>query len=142
MKAMRIALTEFAKRHWDESSSGTKIIGLSPDDFVALCNTALDAGSPLVAGYAPFCKHFFVENTTPTKSAFAPITDENRHLLRSGYAARREGELAVLERWFEGLAPPRAAFLDVILYSKAQLEAEAAEGPDSAPPPDCEWGIV
>ena len=39
------------------------------------------------------------------------ITPENAHLLRSGYAARREGEMAVLERWFEGEAPVARASL-------------------------------
>ena len=100
------------------------------------------AGAELVDGYAPFCKHLFLENDTPTPCSFAPITDDNRALLQSGYAARREGELAVLERWFEGLEAPRAKYLDVILYSRAQLEIEAADGPDKDDLPDCDWGIV
>ncbi len=138
----RIKLTDFARRHWDESASGTKILDLSPDELVAFCNRALDAGAELVEGYAPFCRHLFLKNTTPTLCAFAPITDDNKSLLQSGYVARRDGELAVLERWFEGLEPPKAAYLDVILYSKEQLDAEAADGPDNDNPPDCEWGIV
>ncbi len=137
-----IALTDFARRNFEEGASGTTIIGLSPEDLVARCNDALAAGAALVDGYAPFCKHLFLTNDTPTRCAFAPITDANRALLKSGYVARRDGELAVLERWFEGLDAPPAAYLDVILYSKAQLDAEAADGPDNDPPPDCDWGIV
>ena len=51
-------------------------------------------------GYAPFCKHLFVENFTSAISGTLEITDDNRNLLRSGYEARREEELAVLWRWF------------------------------------------
>ena len=28
-------------------------------------------------GYAPFCKHLFIENFTDQKSSYAVITDEN-----------------------------------------------------------------
>ena len=72
----------------------------------------------------------------------APITDANRGLLQSGYRRRRDGERAVLERWFENLEAPIANFLDVILYSHDQLVAEARDYPDEQPVPDCDWGIV
>ncbi|MEZ5841862.1 MAG: DUF3228 family protein [Hyphomicrobiales bacterium] len=112
---MQIALTSFALRQWDPERAGTRIVGLSPDELVRLCNAAVGGGAVLADGYAPFCKHLFLENPSPTRAAFAPVTEANRHLLRSGYKARREGELAVLERWFEGLEAPRAGYLDVIL---------------------------
>lgn len=136
---MRVAITEFALRNWETGASGTRIEGISPEDLVGRCNRA---GGPLVEGYAPFCKHLFLPNDTPTRCGFAPITDDNRSLLRSGYEARREGELAVLGRWFEGLEAPRARWLDVILYSHAQMVKEAAEFPEDHPVPDCDWGIV
>ena len=139
---MNIAMTSFALRQWDPERAGTKIVGMTPEELVAACNGALAAGAPLVPGYAPFCKHLFLENPTGTRAAFAPVTDANRHLLKSGYKARREGELAVLERWFEGLEAPRAAFFDVILYSHEQLLAEAAEGPEDEIVPECAWGVV
>ena len=44
-------------------------------------------------------------------------------------------ELPVLVRWFEGLEPPVAAYLIVILYDREQL---AKEGTDI----DTEWGVV
>lgn len=135
---MRIALTDFALRNWQEGAS-TRIIGLSPEDLVALCN-ATDV--PLVDGYAPFCKHLFLENSSDTRAAFAPLTDATEPFLRSGYVARREGERAVLERWFEGLDAPRAKWLDVILYSYEQLLAEARDYPEEQPVPNCDWGIV
>mgnify|MGYP001828099046 CR=1 FL=1 len=140
-----IAMTDFALRHWDEQAGAKRVLGLSPDDLVALCNTALADGFALASGYAPFCKHLFVENPSETRCAFAEITPETGAYLHSGYRTRRDGELAVLERWFEGLEAPRALWLDVILYSHAQLVAEAAEydgeaGPE--PVPECDWGIV
>ena len=136
---MRIAMTDFALRNWEPGASGTRIEGLTPEELTRLCNAA---GGPLVDGYAPFCKHLFLPNDTPTRAGFAPITDANRNALRSGYAARREGELAVLERWFDGEHAPRAEWLDVILYSHAQLLAEAADYAEEQPVPDCDWGIV
>ena len=132
-------MTDFALRNWEPDASGTRIVGLTPEDLVARCNTA---GGPLVDGYAPFCKHLFLRNDSETRAAFAPITEENRSMLRSGYEARREGELAVLTRWFEGLEAPRAEWLDVILYSHDQLMKEAADFPEEQAVPDCDWGIV
>lgn len=139
---MRIALTKFALRQWEVGASGTFIEGLSPDELVDSCNQAVVSGAELHAGYAPFCKHLFLANGSATRSSFALISDDNRHLLRSGYRARRDGELAVLERWFEGLDAPRANNLDVILYSHAQLVKEAREYPGDDAVPDCDWGIV
>lgn len=136
---MRIAITDFALKNWEPGRSGTFIDGLSPEGLVARCNAA--AGG-LVDGYAPFCKHLFLPNDTATRAGFAPITDENRAYLCSGYEARRDGELEVLNRWFEGIEAPRAAYLDVILYEHAQLVAEAADYPEHQAVPDCDWGIV
>ena len=132
------AITDFALRNWEDGAS-TRIIGISPAELVALCEVK---GGPLVDGYAPFCKHLFLKNESETRAAFAPITDENRSALHSGYVARREGELAVLERWFEGIEAPRAEWLDVILYSHAQLLEEAKDFPEEQSVPDCDWGIV
>src|SRR5690606_12209319 len=44
-------------------------------------------------------------------------------------------ELPVLVRWLEGVEPPRAEYLVVILYSREQL---AKEGTDI----DADWGVV
>ena len=50
-------------------------------------------------GYASFCKHLFIENFTETKPGETEITSENQKYIRSGYEARTEKELAVLNRW-------------------------------------------
>lgn len=135
----RISMTDFALRNWEARASGTRVLGLTPQALVERCNAA---DGPLVDGYAPFCKHLFLANDTPTRCGFAPITSANRVLLRSGYAQRREGEMAVLERWFEDIEAPVANWLDVILYSHAQLVAEAEDYRDEQAVPDCDWGIV
>lgn len=139
---MRIDITDFALKNWEPGASGTLVEGLAPGEMVARCNEAVAGGAQLVAGYAPFCKHLFLANDTATRCGFAPVTDANRGALCSGYRARRPGELAVLERWFEGIEAPRAEWFDVILYSHAQLVAEAADFPEEQAVPDCDWGIV
>lgn len=97
----------------------------------------LNAHEPyrVLDGYAPFCKLHVHRNWTSTRCLTAPVTDANRHLLRSGYEARTKAELPVLTRWFEGLEPPVANFMIVILYSREQL---AKEGELIA----ADWGIV
>ena len=139
---MRIAMTQFALKNWEESAGAARIRATPPDTLVSRANAAVAGGVALLPGYAPFCAHLFLASDGETRCGFAPITAETAPLLRSGYRARREGELAVLERWFEGLAPPRALWLDVILYAHAQLVAEAAEYDPPEPVPDCDWGVV
>jgi hypothetical protein len=86
-------------------------------------------------GYAPFCKLHVHRNWTSTRCLTVPITEANRHLLRSGYEARNKSELPVLVRWFEGVEPPVAEYLVVILYSREQLAREGE-------PIVADWGIV
>jgi len=130
---MTIEITKFCLRQWESSFKGTRMHG-RPEGLVALANGP-DAGS-LVDGYAPFCKHLFIRNPSATKAGVMAITPEYEPFLRSGYKARREGELPVLSRWFEGIEGPRAEWLDLILYSREQL---LLEGDDV---PDADWGIV
>ena len=82
--------------------------------------------SNLKPGYAPFCKHLFMENFTTATSGTAEITEENKGKLESGYEARRENELAVLARWFpkDSFKADVAKYLDIILYSKDQVQEE------------------
>jgi hypothetical protein len=89
----------------------------------------------VLPGYASFCQLHAHRNWTPTRCSVIPITDENRHQLRSAYEARTRQELPVLVRWFEGLEPPVAEYLLPILYSRDQLAKEGT-------PIDADWGIV
>lgn len=140
----QVGITNFALgRHFSPTFAGTRVLGMTSDELVDLANAALAAGAELQPGYAPFCKHLFVQNPGPTKAGLARITIENEYLLRTGYEARRDGELPVLVRWFEGLEAPRAEWLDFILYSREQLEEEDKDKPVAERDvPAADWGIV
>ncbi|NKF23743.1 DUF3228 family protein [Solimonas marina] len=131
---MSIALTPFARaRLFPKDGRRNAIQGCTPAAF----EQHLNAQAPLkvLDGYAPFCKLHVHRNWTQTRCLTIPITDDNRHLLRSGYEARTKAELPVLVRWFEELEAPVADYLVVILYSREQMakEGEAV---------DADWGIV
>jgi len=131
---MSIALTTFAAtRLFPADGRQNGLQGVSPDAFVHHLNT-----QPLVTvldGYAPFCKLHVHRNWTATRCLTVPITDDNRHLLRSTYEARTDAELPVLVRWFEGVPAPVADYLLVIVYSREQLLKEG----DVV---NADWGVV
>lgn len=128
---MSIVLSAFAReRLFGEQP---RILGTDASGFEA----ELNHRSPerVLEGYAPFCRLHVHRNWTETPCQTIEITPENESRLRSGYEARAEGELPVLTRWFEGIRPPRAAYLLAILYDREQMRAEGEEiGAD--------WGVV
>lgn len=131
---MSIVLTDFARpRLFPREPRRNTIQDITPDEFVA----HLNATPPLrdLEGYAPFCRLHVHRNWTSTRCLTVPITDANRHLLRSAYEARSREELPVLVRWFEGVEPPVADYLVVILYSAEQLAREGS-------PIEADWGVV
>jgi len=131
---MSIVLTEFARpRLFPREPRRNTIQDISAEAF----ERYLNEHPPLAVleGYAPFCKLHVHRNWTSTRCLAVPITDSNRHLLRSDYDARTKEELPVLVRWFEGIEPPVAEFLIVILYSREQL---AKEGTAIT----ADWGVV
>ncbi len=131
---MAIVLTDFARpRLFPRESRRNTIQGITPEQFVEHLNVT----PPLAVldGYAPFCTLHVHRNWTSTRCLVVPITDANRHLLRSGYEARTKAELPVLNRWFEGVEPPVADYLVVILYSREQMAKEGT-------PIDADFGIV
>ena len=131
---MTIELTGFARRRlFPGDGRRTAIQDCTPDEFVARLNA--EAPVAVLPGYAPFCRLHVHRNWTSTKCSAIPITDANRHQLRSAYEARTPAELPVLVRWFEGLEPPVASFLVPILYSRGQMAKEGT-------PIEAEWGIV
>ena len=141
-----LVVDPFCLRQFDKTSGKAPFLDVSVSDFERRVNELYEAAGGeacLVGGYAPFCKHVFVENFVDAKGAVAAITPENEHLLRSGYSARTDKELAVLSRWFpkESVEAPPAKYLDLILYSREQIRIEnAAMGEDSGS--DAPWGIV
>ena len=127
----------FVARQWAPGSEAS--IDPSTCSLTTFCDrlhaTHASGNAPLIDGYAPFCKHVFIPNFIPgLKAAAVPISPENEAQLKTGYTRRRPEELAVLGRWFPSscgaaTSRPDAAWLDVILYSREQLAAEAAALP-------------
>ncbi len=131
---MNIALTDFARpRLFPRTPRPNTIRDITPAEFERHLNE--HAPLAVLPGYAPFCVLHVHRNWTTTRRLTVPVTDANRHLLRSGYEARNERELPVLVRWFEGVEPPVANYLVPILYDRAQLAKEGTAI-------DADWGIV
>lgn len=129
-----IVLTPFAvKRLFPAKPRRNTIQDITSAQFEQHLNTH----EPLkvLSGYAPFCRLHVHRNWTTTRCLTMPITEHNRHLLRSDYEARAPEELPVLVRWFEGVDPPVAEYLIVILYSREQLAKEHT-------PIAADWGVV
>jgi len=156
---MKIKITDFAERHFDKDFSGTKILDFSVEEFEKkidndyshLIRNGMNGNDYtddviIHNGYADFCKLVAIPNFTKAKVGSMPITLENYHYLRSGYSARREGELPVFSRWLElPLGKPVAEWLILVLYDKNQIDKEAKEGNTEKSnfvsfPAD--WGIV
>lgn len=131
---MSIAITPFARsRLFPKNSRRNTIQDCLPEEFEQHVNDH----NPLkvLDGYAPFCKLLVYRNWTSTRCLTVPISDSNRHLLRSGYEARTPVELPVLSRWFEGVETAVAAYFIVIVYSREQLMKEGERI-------QADWGIV
>jgi len=138
----------------NQGYTGT-IFDVSIDKFEEVVNQRYRE-QDLQDGYAPFCKHLFVENDfTDACTNVLPITPENEGMLRTKYEARNEKELPVLVRFFpqelvgtDNL--PKAKYLDLILYSREQIRAENAAKGNADPSTTKEdeeeeeapWGIV
>lgn len=131
---MSIVLTPFARtRLFPRQPRGNTIQDCTPGQF----ERHLNEHEPLrvLQGYAPFCRLHVHRNWTSTRCLTVPVTAENRHLLRTAYEARSREELPVLVRWFEGVQPPVAGYLVVILYDREQLAREGSAI-------EAEWGVV
>jgi len=138
-------LDPFVLKQFDDPNYTGTHIDFEKEAFEERINELHEAGTPLVDGYAPFCKHLFVPNFTPARIAYLAITRENEGKLRSGYEARTEQELPVLTRWFPAGTepPPVASYLDIILYSREQIRKEAmAMGRADELEEDAPWGII
>lgn len=131
---MRIILTDFARpRLFPRVPRPNTIRDITSAQFEQALNER--APEAVLPGYAPFCVLHVHRNWTSTRCLTLPITDANRHCLRSTYEARNERELPVLVRWFEGVEPPVAQYLLPILYSAEQLAKEGT-------PIEGDWGVV
>ena len=138
---------QFAQHEASKSYGGT-IFQQTIKEFEEIVNERFKQ-EELKDGYAPFCKHIFLPNDfTEAKVNVLPINKDNEHLIRTSYEARTEKELPVLQRYIplELLGGtdklPVAKYLDLILYSREQIQKENTSmgkepGDETAP-----WGIV
>jgi hypothetical protein len=119
-------------------------------DFEDIANTKYNEDD-LVKGYAPFCKHLFIENDfdggKDIRVNVLPV-EGNEHLIRTSYQARNDKELPVLQRFIPADSVkesdlPVAKYFDLILYSREQIRKE---NESMGKPPDDDvtapWGIV
>jgi len=126
-------ITDFGSKVFDPEKTGTKITSHSREQI----ESDLNAMTPVseTEGYGPFCRLFFFENWTDANVGCVPVSEENSHMLRTGYKARQESELPILVRWIEGITAPAAKFLCVVCYDKEQMKKEGTEI-------ESDWGVV
>lgn len=139
----RIVVDPFCKRQFVPGTTG--FIEFKVEEFENISNE-LYQKADLIDGYAPFCKHIFVDNFAKMMISAQEITPENEHLLKTCYEARTEKELPVLKRYFprEVVALRPAKYLDLILYSKEQVQKEnqSMGNEDPNAKVDYDFGIV
>ena len=148
---MTIVLDEFAYRHWDDPKyAGARITSINKEDFTNQVRSYIAEHGGFdkcsVEGYAPFCRHVFIPNTTDARVDAIEITEELLPLIKSGYRSRRPDELAVLCRWIEAKdvpgGVPKADFLDLIFYSREQLIKEGQAMNLKIQEGEWDWGLI
>ena len=105
-KSLKIVMDPFCFKQFDPSS-GSAFINYDKDEFNTKVNDfylAVKDQGGLKDGYAPFCKHLFIENFSEAVNLHLEITPENKKLIECAYESRRVEELAVLARWFDKIA--------------------------------------
>ncbi|EDQ86806.1 uncharacterized protein MONBRDRAFT_27941 [Monosiga brevicollis MX1] len=137
-------LDAFAMRQFtDPTYQGTRL-KCSPEEFARQVNERCGL-QDLKDGYAPFCKHVFVENFVGASCPVVELNAETEQLVTSAYKARTEKELPVLTRWIpaDRIQAPQAKYLDVILYSREQIiDEHNAMKDENVDIPDSPWGII
>ena len=149
----RLILDQFAFRSFDKSRN-SNYINMDKEEFTKKANELYKSKTQLVDGYAPFCKHLFVENFVKgLKSCHLEINEQTEKLIISKYDSRQKNELPVLIRYIDLNSIdrekiPDAKYLDLILYSKEQIISEMiemkAEEKDinEMKKKDFDWGII
>lgn len=140
----KFVIDRFVLRQFqDPTYTGTRVL-CDPAYFEEKVNEFYENGDvKLVDGYAPFCKHLFIPNFASVKCGYTNI-ESVKHLVKSGYESRKEGELPVLVQWVDAgdVEPPNATYLDVILYSREQIIEENIAMGETPPDTDAPWGII
>lgn len=99
-KIKKIVLDPFCYKQFDKTKTNL-VINYNQEEFADKINSYYleNQEKCLKDGYAPFCKHIFIENFTDSPSGYVQITEENETNIRSVYEARTEKELPVLRRF-------------------------------------------
>ena len=125
-RTKNIVIDPFCFRQFTKNS-GKIFIDYDQTSFENKINELYDE-KLLQPGYAPFCKHIFIENFVGTNEQVLEIKDDTKPFLLSKYSARNEDELPVLVRYFHMKDVKdkitSAKYLDIILYSGEQIEKE------------------
>jgi len=132
---------------------GGTIFSKSVQEFEEIVNERYKP-EELKDGYAPFCKHLFLINDfmgDDGRVNVLPVKD-NEHLIRTEYTARNDKEVPVLQRYIPldavgGIEKlPKAKYLDLILYSREQIQKENESMDKDKTAEEVEetaaWGIV
>ena len=152
-KPKSLILDQFAFRSFDKTRT-SNYINMDKQDFLNKVNELYKSESQLVEGYAPFCKHLFVENFVKgLKSCHIEINKDTEKLIISKYDSRQKNELPVLVRYIDLNSIDKekiedAKYLDLILYSKEQIISEMTEMKfeekeiNEMKNKDFDWGII
>ena len=141
----QFVLDNFGLRQFNNVEYTGTQVHFNEQEFESKINEIFDSGkAKLTDGYAPFCKHLFVDNFAEVDCGYAKRVPEIEHLIQSGYESRKEGELAVLVEYIDRskMPPPKATYLDIILYSRDQIILENRAMGLEPPNTDAPWGII
>lgn len=139
---------QFQEHSQSENYGGT-VFKLAIPQFEEVVNARFKQ-EDLKDGYAPFCKHLFLVNDFTGDDARVNVVPVkgNEHLIRTEYAARNSKEVPILQRFIpiEALGGieklPKAKYLDLILYSREQIQKENESMGKPAGEETAPWGIV
>ena len=152
-KPKSLILDQFAFRSFDKTRT-SNYINMDKQEFLNKVNDLYKSESQLVDGYAPFCKHLFVENFVKgLKSCHIEIKKDTEKLIISKYDSRQKNELPVLIRYIDLNSVDKekiedAKYLDLILYRKEQIISEMTEMKfeenkiNEMKNKDFDWGII
>eukprot|EP00003_Mantamonas_plastica_P015993 TRINITY_DN26834_c0_g1_i1.p1 TRINITY_DN26834_c0_g1~~TRINITY_DN26834_c0_g1_i1.p1 ORF type:complete len:220 (+),score=76.24 TRINITY_DN26834_c0_g1_i1:19-678(+) len=146
-----LVLDNFVLRQFDSKTEGVPArITMDTQEFQDKLNAFVEEqgrDNVLVDGYAPFCKHIFIENFAGIKQDYVELNEQTEPLIKTDYIARTEKELPVLVRWVEEDDVkdmiPEAKWLDIILYSREQIILEnKAMGEEPETEESAPWGVI
>ncbi|SOV10201.1 conserved protein, unknown function [Plasmodium sp. gorilla clade G2] len=132
MDFCEVDLDEFCHKQFDEKNKSCSYIPYDKEKFIIKVNELIkERKIKVLPGYAEFCKHIFIENFTDATIETMEINNKNRDLIKTDYISRRDNELPVLVRWLckKDIKDQimKAKYLDLILYSKDQIDKENKE---------------